>query len=249
MIALMSAEALKLRTTRTFPALILGAVALAAVIGTIAALTASTENGDPGRIAFAAPGVVQAFALLLGALAVTSDVRHGTLTPALLVTPDRRRLLAAKLLVAMATGLLLAALAYGLAAAIIPPALETRDVPTALDGGDIAAIVTGGALGGTLFAALGVGLGALVRNQVGAIVAALGWLYVVEQTLGLVPGLGDLVRQIGLAGLSSGLSATEGPDPDVQLLGQIPAGLLLTAYAATLVAAGATVLRRRDVTA
>ena len=40
---------------------------------------------------------MQAFTLLLGILAVTSEFRHGTITPSLLVVPNRTTLMLAKL--------------------------------------------------------------------------------------------------------------------------------------------------------
>ena len=54
-------------------------------------------------------GFVQVFALMLGILAITSEFRHGTITPSLLVVPDRVRLvlgkLGASILVGLALGL------------------------------------------------------------------------------------------------------------------------------------------------
>ena len=41
---------------------------------------------------------------------------------------------------------------------------------------DAAALITGGTLVAALYAALGVGLGALIRNQVGAIIGALVYM-------------------------------------------------------------------------
>ena len=41
-------------------------------------------------------------------------------------------------------------------------------------------IIVGGTLAAALYAALGVGLAALVRNEVGAVVGALGWVFIVE---------------------------------------------------------------------
>lgn len=86
-----------------------------------------------------------------------------------------------------------------------------------------------------------------MRSQAGAIAGALLWLYAVEQLLAIVPVVGDEVRRLGLAGLSSGLSGTPSPVPDAALLGQVPAGLVLGGYALIVLAAGALSLRRRDI--
>ena len=49
-------------------------------------------------------------------------------------------------------------------------------------------IVAGQILAGGLWAAIGVGFGAIVRNQVGAIVGALIWTFVGENLLTLADG-------------------------------------------------------------
>lgn len=249
MTRLVQAEALKLRTTRTSPALALVALAAVALVAAAVALGGDpSETEDLARQAFTAAGISHVFSLLLGALAVTTEFRHGTITPTLLVTRDRRRLLLAKLAAGIGCGLLLGLLAFGLAAAIALPAFGSRDIATGLDAGDVLSIVAGGAVGAGLFAALGIGLGALVRHQVGAVIGALGWVYIAEMLLGLLPGIGDTVARIGIGGLSSGVSGTVAANPDVELLGQVPAGLLLAVYAGALIAAGAAAFQRRDIT-
>ena len=111
-------------------------------------------------------------------------------------------------------------------------------------GGDAAELIIGGAVAGGLFAALGVGIGALVRNQVGAIIGALGWIFLVEPLLGIIPGASDTISRwfpSGAAAATAGMSALDDP------LGQLPAALLLAAYALLFAAAGAALMRRRDI--
>ena len=248
MTRLIGAEALKLRSTRTFIAVTLGSLALALIVTTAVALGGDFEPGTAnGRQPLAGAGIVQVFALILGILAVTTEFRHGTITPTLLVTPDRRRLIGAKLAAHVVAGLALGLVSFGAGAAIALTALSARDIPSELTNGDVLAIVAGGTAGTALFAAVGVGLGALLRNQVGAIVAALAWVYALEPLLGVVPGIGDTVKTYGFGALSSGLSDTAAADPDADLLGQLPAAGMLAAYAALLLVAGTVTLRRRDV--
>jgi ABC-2 type transport system permease protein len=245
---LIASEALKLRTTRTFYAVTLGSLALALIVTTAIAFAGDFEpHQAAGRQPLAAAGIVQVFALILGILAVTTEFRHGTITPTLLVTTDRRRLMAAKLVAHVLAGLVIGLISFGAGSAIALTALSLRDVPSELTTGEVLGIVAGGTAGTGLFAVLGVGLGALVRNQVGAIVAALAWVYALEPLLGVVPGIGDAVQTYGFGALSSGLSGTVAADPSADLLGQLPAGGLLAAYALVVVAAGTALLRRRDV--
>ena len=87
-----------------------------------------------------------------------------------------------------------------------------------------------------------------MRNQVGAVVGALGFVFVLEPLVGIVPGISDAVTKYGLNGVSNGLS-TVGGSPDADTLAQLPAGLLFAAYAAILLVLGTLALERRDVTA
>jgi ABC-2 type transport system permease protein len=109
--------------------------------------------------------------------------------------------------------------------------------------------IAGGAAATALFAALGVGFGAVVRDQAGAVVAALGLLYVAEPLLEALPGLGGAIQRFGLAGLASSASATSAFLGNAHLL-SAPAGAgLLAGYAALVVAVGAVLFRQRDLPA
>ena len=135
-------------------------------------------------------GFAQAFALVLGILAVTSEFRHGTITPSLLVVPDRVRLTLAKLGASLATGLALGLRGDRRCAAVLGAAiLSARGIDTGLRrlAGDEADRRRD--VGTALYAALGVGVGAIVRNQVGAIVGTLVYLFVLENLLQIIKGL------------------------------------------------------------
>jgi len=246
---LIRAEVLKLRTARSYPAVAIGAILLivAAVAATAAA--GSFKAGDhPGRDSLSLAGIAHTFALLLGVLAVTSEFRHGTITPALLTTPKRMRLLTAKLTTLAAGALVLGLLAFGLAAAVGLPALHQRGIDSQLGSNDVAAIIAGGTMATVLFAALGVGLGALVRNQVGTVVAALVLLYAIDPLLSLLPALGHTVQTFGLDGLSTASDATTSLSSNAHQLHELPALLVLASYAAGVVVLGSLAFQRRDIT-
>jgi ABC-2 type transport system permease protein len=244
---LLRAEVLKLRTIRT-PGILACAV-LVVVTGaviTTAATSTFSSAGQPARQVLAVAGPAQTVALLLGVLAVTTEYRHATIIPDLLMTPRRIRLLMAKLVVLAAAGGALGLAVFGTAAASCLPVLAARHIPAGLDAAGLASIVAGGAASTTLFATLGVGFGAVVRSQVGAVVTALGLLYVVEPLLGAIPCAGDAVQRLGLAGLASAASATTAFLGSARLLSQPAAIGLLAAYAGVLVALGVMLLRHRD---
>ena len=248
MTRLISSELLKLRSTRTAVALIASVVGLVVLIGLIATITAYFEKDDVQTVdLLGIAGFAQVFALILGVLAVTTEFRHGTITPTLTVAPDRVRLVMAKLVAHVLAGLLLGVLAVGLTTAIVLVVLSSRGIDSGLTNGEITNIVIGLVLATALWAALGVGLGALVRNQVGAIVGALGWALLVENLLTIIPTVGDWVQKYGLNGVTNALSGVES-DVTGDVLSQAAGGALLLLYTAVFVIAGTLAMRRRDIT-
>jgi ABC-2 type transport system permease protein len=244
----LASELLKLRTTKTAIALIGTLLGLCVLISVIATFTVeeSDENFNSVDL-LGISGFSQLIALVLGLLAVTTEIRHGTITPTLVAQPNRFTVMAAKLVSHVLAGIVLAGVAVAAVTAIVLLGLSARDIDTGLDSGDVTKIVVGQIVAGGLWAAIGVGFGALVFNQVGAIVGALAWTFLVENLLTLIPTFGDWVQKYGINGASNGLGNLESENTG-DVLGQVPAGLLLLAYAAAFVIAGAIMLRRRDIT-
>ena len=246
MIRLIRAEALRLTTTRTYWLLAAGAIALiAGGVAPTAAATSFTGGISPARQVLAIAGLAQTVALIAGALSVTGEFRHKTITPAVLITPRRTPLLAAKLITSAGAGLAFGLAATGMATAIALPLLAARHLPA---GVSAAAIIAGGAIATALCAALGVGVGAIIRNQAGAITAVLALVYIAEPLLGFIPHLGSAIQQYGLGGLAAATTRTAGFPGSAHLLGQPAAALILAGYAAAALLAGAALLRRRDIT-
>jgi ABC-2 type transport system permease protein len=244
MTRLLSSELLKLRTTRTFYALMAGALALIVIIAVLgAALGKFTGSGQPGRDLLVVAGLAPLFALVIGVIGVTTEFRHGTITPSLLVEPVRTRLMAAKLGAQLIAGLALGAVCYAVCAGIVAVILSGRGIATGMSTSDWIGAVIGGAIATMLYAALGLGVGALLRNQVGAIVLVLAWVFVIENLLGIIPGFGG-IKKYGLSGVGNSLARTAS---HATRIGQVPAGLLLVGYALVLVIAGTMVIRQRDI--
>jgi uncharacterized membrane protein YeaQ/YmgE (transglycosylase-associated protein family) len=107
-----------------------------------------------------------------------------------------------------------------------------------LTGGDYLQLLVGGAAAAALWAAIGLGAGALLRNQVGAIVGLCVWMLLVESTSeSFVPGFGRLLP--GGAGLALAGNVDE--------LSAAIAALVLVLYAAAISAAGWLATLRRDI--
>ena len=195
MTALLRAEARKALATRSTVLVAVAVVVypiLALLPAVFAAEPPAVDEGTILELLRGGAGVLTLAALLLGTLAVTSEYRHGTIVPSLLVTPRRGRFLGAKLgshaAMAAVLGVAVSAVALVVGAAY----LASRDVTVEVLQGDVVATVAAVVLVATLYAIAGVAVGALVKNQTAAVTGALIWVFVVENAIPLVlrnPGL------------------------------------------------------------
>jgi len=241
-------ELLKLRTTRTFLGVVIATLALVALLAGAQAAADSFDAGStPGVDLLDVAGLAQPFALVLGILAVSTEFRHGTITPTLLATPDRMRLMIAKLSAHVTAGVVLGVIAYALAAILMWIILPLRDISTGLSVGDGAEQVVGGVVCIALLAAIGVGVGAVIRNQVGAVIGGLAWYFMIEPLLTAIPKVGSWIEDYGIGGAIAAVSDTQfegGAE-----ISQVAGGLLLLGYAVLFAVAGAILMRRRDISA
>jgi ABC-type transport system involved in multi-copper enzyme maturation permease subunit len=242
--AQLRSELLKLRTTRTNLWLFAAMVGLVLQVILLHVLGLPAENFDrpSNQLEVLGRGEMLGtlFAALLGALSMTGEFSHGTIRPTFLVTPRRGRVLMAKVwasaLYGSAFGLIAAAVATGAGSA----GLTARGLELQLDGGDYALLLAGATAAAALWAAIGVGLGAVLRNQVPAVVGIAAWLLFVEGLFGEQVGLGDIGRFMpGALGM-----AASGQEP---LLGPGIAVFLLALYTAFAAAGGWVATSRRDV--
>lgn len=246
--ALLRAELLKQRSTRTGPGLfaaMIGLVLLAVLLHSFGLpaddlRTASRQLMVFGRGEFL--GVL--FAALFGAMSITAEIRHGTIRPTFLATPRRGRVVAAKVMASILFGTGLGLAAGAVAAAAGTAVLRARGIDVQLDRGDYVLLVVGSAGAAALWAAIGVGLGALVRNQVPTLIGICAWLLFVEGLLAgdVTGGLGDVGRLLP----GAAAAAISGQDPGT-LLAPAVGLLLLALYAAAATLAGSLALSRRDV--
>lgn len=137
------------------------------------------------------------FPVLLGALAVTGEFRHKTLTPTFLAEPHRTSVLSAKFLSQLVMGAGLGVIAFAVSVGAGAAALAGFGLDTGLDSSDTWALVGRGILAMALWGAIGVGLGTLVTNQVAAIVIVIAFTQFVEPILRVAASLSDLTANIG----------------------------------------------------
>ena len=238
----MTVELLKLRSTRTVW-ILLGAAQLLIIAG-ISGLMLNGKNVDSPdvlRKAVSHLGLVALFTLILGIMAVAGEYRHRTITDAYLAEPRRAKVILDKLAAYTVTGLGFGVV--GMVTALVTTAvwLAAKGYSLDLSTVDMWSTLIGGVLWNGLFAALGVGVGALITNLIGAVAAALAWLALVE---GIVAQLAGGIKNWLPFALGSALdslpTATDGPKPWL-------AGLALAGYAAAFAIAAVLISTRRDV--
>ncbi|MGZ8578795.1 MAG: hypothetical protein ACXWWX_04610 [Actinomycetota bacterium] len=250
MIRLTRAEVRKLRTTRLWIGMFIGALLLAAV-GAIAILAlANTDEGrEAGIVPIETPADVQSlafggsiavvFVMVVAATMATAEHRYGTAASTYLATPTRTPVVTAKTFAAIPVGIV-----FGISAAVLPIAIAAvwfavqGDV-LPYDASVLGAILLVG-LQCAFGAVIAVNVGIAIRSQLVAILGVLGWVLVVEPLVGaLVP---STLRWLPFSGVQASFGA-----PDPRLLGRPAAAGLMVVYSLTAWAIAVWLERRRDV--
>jgi hypothetical protein len=248
MTRLLRAELLKLRTTRI---LLWSLAATLALVPLTIALAVYGAGGTDGPVLDSSEGVRNVMAaggsgalmlLVVGIMSMAGEFRHRTITSTVLITPDRTRIVAAKLAAVAITGAAFTVLAAALTLAIALPWLSARDVDPGAHVDDVVWPLVGAMAATVVSGLVGVGLGALVRNQTAAVTLALVWTLTVESAL--VAALPEVGRWLP-GGASSALTGVSTPDSG--LLPLWAAALLLAAYGLAFAGAGVRLTARRDI--
>lgn len=180
------------------------------------------------------------FTMILGIRTFTDEFRHGSIVPTLLATPNRRRVLAGKVVAVGACAVLYALAAFGVALAVGVPWLMAEGIEITWSIGPLAEVCGRLIVAGVLWSTIGVGLGLAVRHQASAIVGASVWLMAGETAMAaLVP---DVAKYLpGAAG-----DAIVGSDATT-LLAPVMAVAVLAGWAALVTITGDGLMRRRDI--
>ncbi len=215
------------------------------------------EAALPPIIYSVASSIGYVFPVLFGTLATTTEFHHQTLTPTFLAQPNRGRVLGSKLVAAAAIGAM-----YGVAALVASVGLGATILTAtgheaALDESDTWAMMARVILAMTVWAIIGVGLGALIPSQVAAIVIVLAFTQFIEPILRLVAlswewaaGIGKFLPGAASDALvgSSVFTSLGAPTAQAQVLDWWQGGLVLLAIAVLTSGLGYATSWRRDVT-
>jgi ABC-2 type transport system permease protein len=250
MIRLVRAEWTKLFTTKVWLGLLLGACLL--VGGFAALLTGFAGNADSGippigtegfeEIALAQATNATVLALILGIIGMTQEYRHRTATPTFLAEPRRWRVVVAKIIAYALAAVPFAVVALAVNVLVVSVYAGARGAAPSLTGHNLEVLFSSG-LALVIYALIGVGIGALLRNQVGAIVGGLVYLFVVEPVIRSIPATSGAYKWMPGGALEAMTATFQGPD----LLGAWEGGLLLVGYGLLAALLGTLLAVRRDV--
>lgn len=246
MSALLQAELLKLRTTRTFAALIGAALALSLVVVVLSGLLGDFNDDNDVRQLFSGD-FTPVFILLLGSMGMAGEWRHRTITSSVLAAPDRLKLLVAKTLSYAAAGIVVSLVITAALMLVGTIILSSRSQVT-LPAADLLDIMWRNLVIAAYLGAVGVLIGTIVRSQVGAIIGLIVWFLIVEPTLfGLVPEVGKFAPLNGAPGGLVGVDFN-GDGSGTDLLAPGVAALVMLGWLAALGVAGQALIRGRDLT-
>ncbi|SOC48786.1 ABC-2 family transporter protein [Blastococcus aggregatus] len=250
MTRLVRAEWTKLFTTRVWIGMLAAGVLLTA--GFAVLMTAFAGNADSGiapvgtaefeQTALAQASGATILTLILGIIGATQEYRHRTATPTFLTTPRRGSVIVAKLIAYALAAVPFAVVVVAVNYLVVAVYAGARGAAPSLTGDNLEVMTTSG-LALVIYAVIGVGLGALMRNQVGAIVAALVYLFVVEGVIRSIPATSGAYKWLPGGGLEAMTATFDGPD----LLGAWQGGLLLIGYGLLAALLGTLLAVRRDI--
>ena len=208
----------------------------------------NTPEGINAVFANASGGYL--FALIMGILIMTNEFRHGTAVGTFLVTPKRSTVLVAKLIAAAIAGLVVQIFSFLVAISAGVIALGFYEPHAPVTSELLWKIFRASVLSGIVLGIVGVGLGALVKNQIAAVTGAVIWTLIVE---GLVVAFVESIGKYLPAGAITGLVDLDFGANDFNFsienyLSPLPATLVLLGYAAmfSLVAMRTTLRRDLD---
>ncbi|MGA3527475.1 ABC transporter permease [Melissospora conviva] len=190
--------------------------------------------------------------MVLGILVITSEFFHQTVTTTFLTTPHRTAVSLAKLGAAAILGVFFWLATTLLNFAVTLPILSSYGVDSQLDSGAIWQAIALNGLAYLLWAIFGVGIGILVRSQLGATVTAIvvylgGYIGAGTAIILLATRYGDWINnlQVLIPPLASQLmvTGTDLPGNPARWVGAV----VLIGYAVVTGAVGTALLRKRDI--
>jgi ABC-type transport system involved in multi-copper enzyme maturation permease subunit len=250
---LIRAEFRKLFTTRLWLWLLLGSIGLTVLYASLA-IAFGDNPGNPTPPLSSPPGQRTVFSVgqgagtlvaVLAAIGLTGEFRHKTVTPTFLATPRRGRVVLAKLVTYGVIGAGYAIVCIGATIAVALPWLTAKGIDVDLTGNGIPQTLAGVVASVAIFGLVGIGVGALLREQAATVVGLLVYLFVVEPLVTRIPSLSDW--SVYLPGAAAN-ALTQVAQSNQHFLEPWQGGLVLAGYGVVFAIAGTFLAVRRDVT-
>jgi ABC-type transport system involved in multi-copper enzyme maturation permease subunit len=276
MVGAIRSEIRKVFTTRLWWGMALGMAVLAAgVAAGFAALVGTDFGADPqnGGNPFARmtigtaqliynAGLVQQltslFPLALGVLLITSEYRHQTISATFLSTPKRWIVLVSKTVAVVLIGAIYAVVHAASSVAGGVAVLElAKNTATLLGEPEVLQSLGIGVLAFIVWTLLGFGFGMLIRNQIAAVLIAVGAAFLLQIAVNIIFAVLDWTTAAKYlpGNLTTGMLVTSDPtngtaDPATQPYFDHwwVSALVLSGYAVGLAVIGSILTSRRDVT-
>ncbi len=195
MINLVRSEFRKLFSTQVWFWLLLGSLTVTGLL--LWAIIGSSSKGDlqdhvqdvyTSAFNPVIPGAYIA-AFVLGVLVITTETRYQTITPTLLATPNRWKIVTAKMILCGIVGAVFSLACLLLTVIMAVPWLKSRGIDGSWGPHQVPAGLLGVFSIYVLYALFGLGFGALVRNQIVAITVGVLTLVVGQTILLAIPGI------------------------------------------------------------
>jgi ABC-type transport system involved in multi-copper enzyme maturation permease subunit len=246
---LVRAEWTKLLSTRVWIGLLLGGCVLSGGFAALITGLAGQTDGPPPvgtvayeQVAFSLASNGSILSLVLGIIGMTQEYRHRTATPTFLASPRRWRVVVAKVIGYLVAGIPFAAVVCAVDLLVVEVYAGARGRAPSLSGDNLQ-VLAGAGLAIVLYTVIGVGVGALFRNQVGAIVGSLVYLFVIENIISGIGAISGIYKWLPGGALQAVTNGTQGPD----VLDQWQGAVLLLAYGLVFAGLGTVLAVRRDV--
>lgn len=251
MTRLIRAEFLKLRTTQVWFWMLVATVAISVllIVAQIAPSSGVRKASDVPEM-FTSSSTAYIVVFVLGVLGITTEFRYQTITPTILQTPSRWSILTAKLITYAIVGAAFAVVALLAQLAVALPWLSSKNISVDFGNGAVQHAIIGVFGTVALFGIVGLGVGALIKNQIVAVVIGIIFLVVLENLLLLIPGV-RYAWPFTPGGASRAILNVSGSTDVANGVHLLPVGggivvLLLWAFVPAVIGAGYTM--NRDIT-
>ncbi|MGX2993329.1 hypothetical protein JNUCC64_03390 [Streptomyces sp. JNUCC 64] len=242
--AVLASEIAKLRTLRSTWFLLAVTVALSLVVTALVVRSPGHDRLPGVTDVMTGPTAAQVLVTLLGARAVTDELRTGTIWASYLAVPSWRRILAGKAVVVAALALVTGAVLVA-AGMLVGFAMEGPDgiaTVTAHDWRQLLAMPVGFSLG----ALAGMAVGLVLKSGGKTIAVLLVWMFVAEPSLGAT---GELLLGLNVMGWLPFMALADflgQPGGAGFVGGPYAAGVYVAAVIAAVSALGLRLQRRRE---